>query len=310
MRVAVPVAILLSASILLAGCSGGGDDEHLHYVCSNGTEIHADEHPEVNATKAEDLAKFCPGSSSTGSRSNSTSAAPNVLPTLVLKITDSGGNETPVTMLDGNLTFDASGSTDSDGQVAGIAVTVTDSNTTRTATLYDAAKKQFKTATFTFDRPGTVNVTVAMVDDRAGFSVNQTHVYVNHPQTSGGQTIQVPNADSLDPVSGSNCGGPTGNPLTDGNTWKNFPVTIAENATWLEAVVTSGNAVITLCSPDGSTELSEKGASIASTPGTPLPAPSGTASYYFGAFGRPVAGQATNIVIDVIVHYEPDTRSA
>src|SRR5688572_29100225 len=159
----VPVAILLSTAFLLAGCSGGDGGDELHYVCSNGTEIHADDHPEVNATKAEDLAKFCPGgSTSTGSRSNTTSAAPNVPPTLVLKITNPDGEETPVTLVDGNLTFDATGSTDSDGSVAGIAVTVTDSNVTRTATLYDAAKKQFTTATFMFDRPGPVNVTVAM----------------------------------------------------------------------------------------------------------------------------------------------------
>src|SRR5688572_529771 len=121
----VPVAILLSTAVLLAGCSGGGEDD-LHYTCPGGAEVHGEDHPDANTTT--DLAKFCPGSTTSGSRSNTTSQAPNVLPTLLLTITDDNGTETPVTLKGGNLTFDAAGSTDSDGSIAGIAVTVTDSN--------------------------------------------------------------------------------------------------------------------------------------------------------------------------------------
>lgn len=305
MRSVVPVAILLLTSLLMAGCAKDGGEDDLHYVCANGTEIHSEDHPEANATKAEDLAKFCTKSSTSGSRSNTTTQAPNVAPVLVLKISDDGGNATPVTMLGGNLTFDATGSTDADGSVAGIAVTVTDSNTTRTATLYDAAKKQFKTATFKFDRPGRVNVTVAMVDDRAGFTVNQTHVYVNHEQVVGGAEIIGPPPPEIS----SECSG-GGQAVIAESYFKEYSFVVVANATFVEAVATAGS--ITICSPhpaagEPGTPLSNTGAEVITTPGVPLPAPTGIQSYYIGATANPPR-QAVGAT--VIVHYEPDTRAA
>lgn len=303
MRSVVPVAILVLSSLLLAGCSGGDGDEELHYVCANGTEIHADDHPEANATKAEDLAKFCPKSSTSGSQSNTTSQAPNVPPVLVLNITDFGGNATNVVMLDGNLTFSAVGSSDSDGTIAGIAVTVTDSNTTRTATLYDAGKKEFKSATFTFDRPGVVNVTVAMVDDRAGFTVNQTHVYVNHEQVVGGANIHGPT-----PLPVTECDG--SDPLLFSAFFKEYSFTVVANASFIEAVATDGS--ITICGPhpaegEPGEVLSNTGTEVITNPGVALPVPVGVQSYYLGA----TAGAPnTAVTATVIVHYEPDTRAA
>lgn len=305
----VPVAILVSSAFLLAGCSGGDGDD-LHYVCANGLEIHGEDH--ANATKVEDLAKFCPKSSTSGSKSNSTSAAPNVLPTLVLKITDMGGNVTPITLLDGNLTFDATGSTDPDGTIAGIAVTVTDSNTTRTATLYDSGKKQFKTATFTFDRPGVVNVTVAMVDDRAGFTVNQTHVYVNE--------VVVTSAYQMNGIGGEGLGnqcddGDVFDALTSSNFYKELNFNTVAGLTWIEATVTD-DALITICTPHpdandvetGGTPVSPQAAgAVQSTPGTVLPPANGTQTYYLAAYS---AGPQSNVQGTVTIHYEPDTRAA
>ncbi|HUR24426.1 MAG TPA: hypothetical protein VM327_00235 [Candidatus Thermoplasmatota archaeon] len=303
MRSVVPVAILVLTSILMAGCAKDGGEEHLHYVCANGTEVHEDAHPEANATKAEDLAKFCPKSSTSGSKSNTTSQAPNVMPTLVLNITDDGGNVTPVTMLDGNLTFSAVGSKDADGTIAGIAVTVTDSNTTRTATLYDAAKKEFKDATFKFDRPGVVNVTVAMVDDRAGFSVNQTHVYVDHLQVLAPSKIQVPFGGGDSDI----CkGGP--HALVEASWWKSYSFVVAGNASWIEATATAGEIAICSAAPQGEREqLSDTtGTEVSTPPGTPLPPPVGINSYQIGAFGDEPSQE---VGATVLVHYEPDTRA-
>lgn len=304
----VPVAILLSTAFLLAGCSGG-DGEELHYVCADGKEIHADDHPEANATKAEDLAKFCAKPTTSGSRSNSTSSAPNVSPILVLSITDPGGNVTPVTLLDGNLTFDATGSSDPDGTIAGIAVTVTDSNTTRTATLYDAAKKEFKSATFNFDRPGPVNVTVAMVDDRAGFTVNQTKVYVNHMQRIGGENIQVPGGADF-PAENDACTG-SSEDLLDASYFKSPSFILVAGATKVDVTAVDSNLVMTICDPSG-TPVSEEyqQGSVSTLPDAVLPPPAGTESYTVGAYAAAAPQQGTSTAMDVLVHYEPQEAAA
>jgi hypothetical protein len=307
MRVAVSVAILVSASFLLAGCSKSGEGDELHYQCPGGVEIHQDDHPSANTTT--DLAKFCPRSSTSGSKSNSTTSAPNKLPTLVLKITDMDGAESPVTLLDGNLTFDATGSTDSDGSIAGIAVTVTDSNTTRTGTLYDAAKKQFNKVTFRFDRAGVVNVTVAMVDDRAGFTVNQTHVYVNTEQHVGVSTVNFPMGNQL-PTGADECDG--GDPLVDAQYFTPVSFDVSAGATRIDATSVSPDAVLTICKPEGEsahTPVSPQAThEVTTDPGVELPAPIGIAHYQVGVYNGGTSPQMPNAMV-VVVHYEPQTAA-
>lgn len=306
MRSVVPVAILVLSSLLLAGCSGGDGDKELRYVCANGTEINADDHPEANATKAEDLAKFCPKTSTTGSKSNTTSQAPNVPPVLVLNITDGGGNVTNVILLDGNLTFDATGSSDPDGSIAGIAVTITDSNTTKTATLYDAAKKEFKSATFTFDRPGPVNVTVAMVDERAGFTVNQTHVYVNQVVQATAATIQFPSPGAgFDDCTGGQDQGPVNGDLYEAQFYKKNSFTVVPGVTKIVAV-DDADTVLTICGPDDLAK-SEPGNPTETFPDAELPPPSGIAGYYVTSYANG-PGESTAPV--VTVHYEPQAAAA
>src|ERR1051326_6714623 len=153
MRSAVFVAILVASAALLAGCSGKKEDantSHL-FLCKSSTStvtLDLTKYPGYQ-NSTFNAASHCPGAHS--SSNTTTSQAPNVLPVLVLAIKDAGGNKTNVTMLDGNLTFDATGSHDPDGQVTGIAVTVQDSNQTRTASLFDPVKKTFKAASFRFD---------------------------------------------------------------------------------------------------------------------------------------------------------------
>jgi major membrane immunogen (membrane-anchored lipoprotein) len=294
MRSAVLVAILVTAASLFAGCSGKDEDDHT-FACANGTTLDLEKFPDHHNST------FNAASHCTASHTNSTSLPPNKLPVLTLKITD-GTNATNVTLLNGNLTFDATGSADPDGQVTGIAVTIQDSNTTRTAALFDPAKKTFKTATFKFDRPGVVNVTVAMVDDRAGFTVNQTKVYVNQLVQSTPQTIQLP-----DPPAGiSDCGGGADQPGVNGDLYeaqfyKEYSFSVVAGVTYVEASDASTDASLTICSP-ADEPLSNTGNPVATLPDAVLAPPAGIESYYVGATS---SAQQTTVGPAILIHYDP-----
>lgn len=308
MRSVLVALVVLSA--LLAGCTGdGGKDDPNTYACPDGTEIDLDGIPGSENSTFNPLSK-CPKSSGSSS-SNST---PNVLPTLSLTVTDDAGNETVVGTLMGNLTFSAEGSTDADGSITGIAVSVTDSNTTRTASLFDPVAKAFKPATFKFDRPGVVNVTVAMVDDRAGFTVNQSKVYINHPQNLAPVNIQLGGGGvAVDSACGGNDDvGPVRGDLYEAQYYKEYSFALLEGATFVEATSNAGD--ITICSPHvegayDSTPLSETGSRATVTnPGVALPAPVGTQSYYVSATLPSGGGQ--DVGVTVVVHYEPQEAAA
>lgn len=305
----VPVALLLCTSLLLAGCSGGGDDGEgdFHVTCPDGRELHSEDY--ANVTTTGDLLSKC-SRTGTGSRSATTSQAPNQPPVLVLTISDAGGNATNVTLLDGNLTFSAEGSSDPDGQIGGIAVTVQDSNTTRTGVLYDAATRQFRSATFTFDRPGVVNVTVAMVDDRAGFTVNQTHVYVNELQQLRSETINIPGGDQLVD------GGCEAADLDNAQYYKPIRFNLANGATMVEAVAAAtgtdtgtpagelpGEASLVVCSPEHQA-LSEPGNPTVATAEGVFAAPVSADNYYVGTTIEAPYPSVT-VAVTVLVHYEP-----
>jgi hypothetical protein len=305
MRSALLVAILVSTSAFLAGCSDDGGHEHEAYTCPDGTELDLEQFPDHDNATFNPLSK-CPkkgGSSGT----NTTGSAPNVLPTLVLTVTDDGGNATPVTMLNGNLTFSAEGSKDSDGTITGIAVSVTDSNTTRTATLFDPATKAFKSATFKFDRPGVVNVTVAMVDDRAGFTVNQSKVYVNHLQVVNGGVIQAPFGSQV-PEMSDPCTG--GEDLLDAAYFKVVSFAVYPGVTRIDATATVSTNEMTICDAMDVPVSDEKVAGTVSTkPDAVLAPPAGITSYKVGVYsGAPAQGGASTETT-VLVHYEPQAAA-
>lgn len=291
--------MMLSIAVLLAGCAGGnGDHEDETYTCPNGTVLNLEDFPEHHNATFNPASK-CPGGGS-GSATTTTTQAPNIPPVLVVKTFDSMGNETKVTLLGGNLTFSAEGSTDPDGQISGIAVTVTDSNTTRTASLYDAVSGQFKSATFMFDRPGVVNVTVAMVDDRAGFTINQTNVYVNHMQTLGPDQYILAGGNNI--PTNSACNG--GDPLVNAQYYKSKDFTVHAGVTYIEATASGGR--ITICDP-ADTPVSNSGTSVVTNEGEELPAPQGIESYSVSVFST---APYSTISIEVLVHYEPREAAA
>ncbi len=307
MRSAVSVALLVATASLLAGCSGNGGGDDIHVTCPDGKELHSEDY--ANVTTTPDLLKKCSGTG--GTRTNTTTQAPNQLPVLVLKTTDSGGNATNVTTLNGNVTFDATGSSDPDGTITGIAVTVQDSNTTRTASLYDAGKKQFKTATFKFDRSGPVNVTVAMVDDRAGFAVTQTKVFVNHPQDLGSHTFAVGDPSKSFDTEGHCTGFAEENTpdqtASDALVYMEFSVAVGPGATFIEVTRNSGTAQMTICDPND-VAVSDSSDEDTVVSNKPLPPATGIKGYRVSVYST-AAGAQNEVALSAVVHYEPQAAA-
>lgn len=313
MRVLLVAAIVLVAA--LAGCSGKSGDDEVHFQCLNGgPELHQEDFPEIpgNFTEqqVEDFLKAkCPKASGSGSKTNTTSAAPNVLPVLKLNITDFGGNVTNVTLKNGNLTFDATGSFDPDGTLSAIAISVKDSNQTRTLPLYNAATKTFTPATFKFDRPGPVNVSIAMVDDRAGFNTTLTKVYVNEVQLLNGGTKNVPSTGAP-PTLNDPCLGASGEldaqgPLVDNAYFQSVQFTVYPGASFVEAIP-GEDSLVTICDPTGVAISDPAKSPDPVTSNAPLVAPTGTDSYKIGFY----AGTAgATVTATVIVHYEPQAAA-
>ena len=309
MRALIVAALVLVAA--LAGCSGKKDDE-LHYECADGTEIHEDDYEGVLGNLTEQqvldfLKTKCPktggnGGTGTGSKSSSATLAPNKDPVLALKVT-SGTNATNVTTKGGNLTFDATGSTDADGTISAIAITVQDSNRTRVAQLYDAVGKKFKPATFTFDRPGVINVTVTMLDDRAGYDTILTKAFVNEVQVLGAAEINLPlseDAPATHPCKGANQGAQSN--LVDTYYFRAVGFNVVKDAQYIEAIPGADN-IITICDPAGNAiSAAKQEARVLSDPAGPLPTPTGIENYKIGVYaGAP----NTDVSVTVIVHYEP-----
>ncbi|MEK6976180.1 MAG: hypothetical protein AABY18_07545 [Candidatus Thermoplasmatota archaeon] len=312
MRALLVAAVVFVAA--LAGCSAKKEShDHLTYTCPNGQVISEEDYEGVLDNITVDFLKTkCPKGTggSPGSSTTTTSQAPNKLPVLKIKVTDFAGNATNVTMLDGNLTFDATGSSDPDGAISAIAISVQDSNTTRTLPLYNSAKKTFTKAVFSFDRAGPVNVSVAMVDDRAGFNGSVFKVYVNHAQALGGGTLRGPVADTdlTDPCQGASGVLGAQGPLVHQQYFMAASIVVVPGATFIEAIPGT-DTLVTICSPEHVAISDEKSkVAITSDNTEPLPMPdSGIKNYHLGFYSN---GANVDTKAQVIVHYEPRVAAA
>jgi hypothetical protein len=147
-----------------------------------------------------------------------------------------------------------------------------------------------------------VKVTVAMVDDRAGFTVNKTTVYVDETDTAT-QQVQLPGGDQV----GSPCKGRS-QPLVDNSYAKDFNFNVVANASFVEATTPQG-ASLTICSPTLEVLSSaSEGSSVITDKGVPIPATKGTDSYRVYATVDAGATPNTAVTVTTVVHYEPDTR--
>jgi len=248
-----------------------------------------------------DAGTSCTMPPSTTATTTTTTGPPNVPPVIKVKVTD-GNQTTNVTYTDGTLYFDASESTDPDGDgLSAIAIGIRQGNETFDAQLLYSAGA-FRIANFTFSKAGPVNVTVSGIDVRGDVTTIVTNVYVDS-KTTVGETFQFTGAIPAAAASAKTCKGPAGQAAADNLVWTANGFDLQNGTTYVTAKVVSGTGEIALCAPDG-TAISDEGTEVTSGPGTIFAPAAGVSGYYVSVYSG-VPNQ--KVPVEVIVHYEPQT---
>lgn len=296
MRTVTLLAMMALMTVSLSGCLGFGDDD------PKDEDEHGDDHDHCDGSDAlNHSAEECPDDDQDGDDGNETEEppAPNELPTAVLTMTGPDGvlNATSHVLPGANVTFSAAGSSDPDGEVALAGLTVTDSNGTRTAQLFQDGA--FANATFQFGSVGPVNVTIRVLDDDGEGVIRVGSFAVNDlVQKTEEFTTPAPtgSADDCEPPASG-----TVPPLATNNFAAKSTFSVQRGAQWIEATVTSGDASIAICSPDGEA-LSGAGSDSVATEDDTNSTLAVNAQYYVMVLA---GGSGGEVGIDILVHYEP-----
>jgi hypothetical protein len=314
--------LLISLLVVpLSGCLGFGEDEtHNHPECNAaaGATMPAGDGMQGNGTgdTMEDNAapgsfqiklmhtEDCPpakddgvdtGNGTVDPEGNDTvePELPNQLPTAMLTMTADDG-----TVLDNftaikpgqTITFSAVGSSDPDGTIDLIGLTVRDTNNTRVAQLLEGGA--FVNATYKFDYVGPINVTIRVLDNRGEGVVVYYDRAVNYREAkSETPPLFIPNQSGCNPASSAG-----GTPLIDNQFYHKEPFNVQAGAKWFSAVST-GTQRITICDKTD-TQLATGTAGAAAT-GVDAWA---TGTEYYVAFFPSSANTEMNF--EIIVHYE------
>lgn len=219
--------------------------------------------------------------------------APNELPVPALTMTDGDGNVLgPNSFITPgmNITFSAVGSSDPDGTIDLIGLTVADTNSTRNTQLLQGGN--FVDAIYVFDHVGPVNVTLRVLDDRGEGTVLNAMAYVNAQFSASGnipQNFALDDASSCSPPDDS-----TGQTLTNDLHWHEVGFSVNAGAKWISADVT-GTHDLALCDKSGSLIVAGEAPMIASEEGVYAPG----VGYYLVITG------SGDYDATVTVHYEP-----
>ncbi len=305
MRAVTFLALVGLMTVSLSGCLGFGDDTKKDdQEEEHGEHDHCDQSDVLNysveeCTEMPDLED--------GNTTNEP-VVPNQLPVANLTLTTDDGmvlNATSYITPGMNITFSAMGSTDPDGVVSLVGLTVVDSNGTRTAQLFENGA--FVNATMRFDSVGPVNITVRVLDDDGEGVIRSATAAVNdlttdsiefdsNAPTGSADTCQAPGASSGAP------------PLITNAYSAKSSFSVQKGAQWISAKVTSGSGEIAICTPgDPGTKLSDAGTDVSSEDDTNSTMPV-NAQYYIMVLKK---GSGPGPVgIEVMVHYEAKPAAA
>ncbi|HEX2066005.1 MAG TPA: hypothetical protein VHI93_04250 [Candidatus Thermoplasmatota archaeon] len=290
MRALPLFAVLLVGALTLSGCSSKDDGpSSTSGTSSTGT------HGTLTGTHTH---------------TNTSAPAPNLPPVVVLRVTNANGTATNVTLAGGNLTFDASASSDPDDGLSQMAIVAQDANQTYAPrVLY--ANGRFTSATYTFDRPGVVNVTVSAIDVRGNLTTLKRQVYVNEQVTLTSQSIAIPSAGGV-PSAPTDCAGPGSSHVggegsaLDAASFDHQPFTVTKGVQSITATWVAGDGQFAIClrKADG-TATAVSGVGNKDTPAQTtgaVQAPQGLDTYEIGFTAN---APRETVTVAVVVHYEP-----
>jgi len=291
MRGLAIVALLLVGALTLSGCSSKGDSSSSTSGSKSGTRN---------------------GTNGTHVQTNTTTLAPNVPPTIQLHVTNATGVVANYTFVKVSLTFSAEGSSDPDGDgLSAIAIVAQDSNKTYApGVLFGGGR--FSSVTYTFDRPGAVNVTVSGIDGRGDLTTITSKVYVDEKIPLTSQNIAVASVNDK-PSAATDCEGPGSHNqvpevggVLDAESFTSNPFNVVKGVQFIDATLTSGGGAFAICFSDATAKtvkaVSPEASSGTVTTNVALKDPVGLDSY---SVGFTTSTPNKGLTATVVVHYEP-----